>query len=261
MRLVHDLSRRILGNAASAHTAGMPAHEPLTAQLAERFPGATFAWVHREQKRGCDFVERCRPAQDRLVFLLLDLSGKRETAAGRLEIAAQKFRRGADDLFRSAQLNVADAISSLALNLNRALVHPGDIRCAAAFLACYEVQTAALWYVNAGHTPGLVWDRESLQELSATGVPFGLFSHAIHDAQVTVLPAGSSFLLVSKGVIEMRARSEEFGLERVKGVLSVRHAAANDLCRAVLAAAEQFAASGRPNARQDRTALALVKVP
>ena len=62
--------------------------------------------------------------------------------------------------------------------------------CSSAFLACYDAQLGTVCYSNAGHVPGLVRDRTGISTLPATGLPFGLFSHATHDASMTVLEPG-----------------------------------------------------------------------
>lgn len=218
--------------------------------------GATFAYVQRGCDAGCDVVQLYRAGNDRLVFGLLDVAGERASNAPLAQSAAEAFLSGAASLFAGEDLNQAEALSNLALQVNRSLMSRGGVRYAAAFLACYEAQNGALWYVNAGHTPALVHDGD-FRELGASGVPFGLFSHAIHDAQIAVLPPGSTFLLISKGVVEMRARRrQEFGMEGAKDVLRQNQNSAQELCSAVLDAAEEFARGSR---RHDRTAMALVR--
>jgi serine phosphatase RsbU (regulator of sigma subunit) len=115
-----------------------------------------------------------------------------------------------------------------------------------------------LWYINAGHTPAIVHDGGD-SELRATGVPFGLFSHAIHEAQVTVLNALSRFVLVSKGLADVRGPNSAFALAGVREVISREAGGAEQVCAAVLGAAEAF--EKRRNSRQrDRTVLALVRL-
>ena len=98
-----------------------------------------------------------------------------------------------------------------------------------------------LWYVNAGHTPALLRTGEGIALLESNGLPLGLFSHATHDAQISVLMPGSALLLVSRGVVEARSSSREFGMDRVQQAL--RDSAgfsADQLCVSVLAANEAF---------------------
>lgn len=218
---------------------------------------ATFAYAQRGCEAGCDVVEFHQVGEDRLVFMLLDVAGNRAAGSPLAAGVAAAFQQHAAALFAAADLNQAEALTNLAMLLNRAVMSEGRVRCAAAFLGCFDAQTGALWYVNAGHTPALVHDGSNT-ELRATGVPFGLFSHAIHEAQVTVLDVPSAFLLISKGLAEIGARRREFGLAGAKNVLTKQSANAQQLCAAVLDAADAFA--GNRNSRQhDRTAIALLR--
>ena len=218
---------------------------------------ATFAYAQRGCEAGCDVVEFHQVGEDRLVFMLLDVAGDRAAGSPLAAGVAAAFQQHAAVLFAAADLNQAEALTNLAMLLNRAVMSEGRVRCAAAFLGCFDAQTGALWYVNAGHTPALVHDGTNT-ELRATGVPFGLFSHAIHEAQVTVLDVPSAFLLISKGLTEMGGRRREFGLAGAKNVITERAANAQQLCAAVLDAADTFAGS-RNLRQQDRTAVALVR--
>lgn len=214
--------------------------------------GAGFAYAQRGCQAGCDTLQHVLIGA-RLIFLLLDIAGDRTSGSAVAARAAQVFHRSAVQLFAAGELNESEALSALTRQLNRELIEAGGVRCAAAFLGCYDTQTGALWYVNAGHTPALVHDDDP-RELGASGVPLGLFSHAIHDAQISVLGLGSAFVLVSKGVTEMRSGRQEFGLAGVRA-LAAQAGDAAGLCAAVLDAAERFGKA----ARQDRTAVALVR--
>lgn len=219
--------------------------------------GATFAWAARGCEDGCDNVRVHQATAHRLVFMLLDIAGDRAGGALATQAASKIFAEATAELFAPADLNESEALSSFALKVNRAVMTEGRVHCAAAFLACYDAQTGALWYVNAGHTSGLVHDG-AVHELSASGVPLGLFSHAIHDAQIAVLPPRSSFLLISKGVAEVRYRRQEFGLDGAKTVVARRDLNAPAMCEALLDAADEFA-DDRYSRHHDRTVIALVR--
>jgi serine phosphatase RsbU (regulator of sigma subunit) len=218
--------------------------------------GTTLAYEQRGTDSGCDVVQVYQASESRLVFALIDVAGDRSSGGALAQAAAAAFETGAAELFAGSDVNESEALSNLAMRINRSLMAVG-VRFAAAFLACYDARTGALWYVNAGHTPALI-HADGAQELGASGVPFGLFSHAIHDAQVTVLQPGAAFLLISKGVVEMGARRREFGLGGAKQVIASEREPADVLCAAVLDAAERFA-EGRSPRQHDRTALALVR--
>src|SRR6185295_15399121 len=112
--------------------------------------------------------------------------------------------------------------------------------------------------VNAGHTPGLLRDLSGITELSATGLPLGLFSHATCEAPLVALPPGAALLLVSRGLLEGRRRREEFGLERVKsGLQQAADETAEELCASTIEGVQQF--MRKPPIHNDVTALALVR--
>lgn len=221
-------------------------------------PSAQLCALYRDARSGGDFYDFL-DVQGRILILLSDVSGKREQA---LPIAADVqdcFREEGRKLFSAFPLNESERITELTLLLNRRVLQAaGGVRHCPAFLASYSPETGTLTYVNAGHTPALVRDHEGVCALEASGLPLGLFSHAIHDAQFCVLQAGASLLLVSRGVIETRRRGKEFGLVRLKNAL--QHAASRDarqLCDEIQSAIRKF--GGTPIAENDLTAIALVR--
>jgi len=218
--------------------------------------GAAVAYGQRGAPFGCDIVQANRVHEDRLVFGLIDVAGNRSSNAVISEAVTQNFQSTAIELFAATDLNASEALSQLAQNLNRSLMARGA-HFGAAFLACYEGSTGALWYINAGHTPALTY-HGTFHELGATGVPFGLFSHAIHDAQIMVLQPGGVFVLLSKGVVEMRVEKQQFGLEGAKRIMAKGPSTAEELVSAVLDAAEA-SADQRSLGQNDRTVVALIR--
>jgi len=125
-------------------------------------------------------------------------------------------------------------------------------------MACYNEELGTLSYVNAGHTPGLVRDLSEIQELKATALPLGLFSHSVPDSGVLVLRPGNTLVILSKGVVEAKHNGEEYGIERVSQYL--RAAAcetAHETCVGILSKVQQF--MGTAPTHNDVTALALVR--
>jgi serine phosphatase RsbU (regulator of sigma subunit) len=94
--------------------------------------------------------------------------------------------------------------------------------------------------VNAGHTPGLLRDDESVVELPATGLPLGLFSLAPTDARIVGLGPKSSLAIVSRGVVEAESKNAEFGLAGVKSVMQTSPASARDLSQNILQRVQDF---------------------
>jgi len=98
--------------------------------------------------------------------------------------------------------------------------------------------------------------------LEATGLPLGLFSHATHDPQVSMLRPGAALLLASKGLVESRAGSKEYGLDRLREFLGeAAFEDAQELCNRVLDSVTAFSEQGiwHRSSRNDTTTLAIVR--
>ena len=133
------------------------------------------------------------------------------------------------------------------------------MRCAPAFLASFDENLGTLTYVNSGHTSALLRDAEGVSELKANGVPLGLFSHAVTDAQLSVLQPGSALLLASKGLIESKkAFSKEYGFKRLASLVKdAKFATAAELCAQVLGDVETYTHNSDPE--NDVTTVALMR--
>jgi serine phosphatase RsbU (regulator of sigma subunit) len=246
--------------ASRRHTPA-PSHPP---QLAN----TSVAALYRGARVGGDFFDFVPTPSGHLLFLLLDVAGRRE---GAFEIAAAaqgRLRTLGPERFKDSEANESIALTELALELNRSIMQAADgVRCAPAFLGCYQPALGMVWYLNAGHTPGLLRDSSGVATLEANGLPLGLFSHATHDAQVCVLQPGASLLLVSKGLVEARSGATEFGLERVRDLFSKAQVdSADDLCQQVLESNDSFIQTSTVSrfsrgAREpnDRTAIAILR--
>jgi len=200
------------------------------------------AALYRAARFGGDFFD-FKVVERHLVFVMMDIAGRREEALDVAAAAQESFHEEAGKLFGDCCVNEAEALSFLTVALNRQIMETANgVRCAPAFVGCYDEALGTLFYVNAGHTPGLLKDADGLTLLEANGLPFGLFTHATHDAQTSVLQPGAAVLLVSKGLIESRhGRKHEFGLERLKEtVASASFKNATELCSGVLTAVQEF---------------------
>ena len=221
-------------------------------------PGAEIGAAYSGERMGGDFYDFLM-VNGRLLFLMLDVSGGRDRAQEIAAVVQDTFRGQIPQLFGSRDLNEATAIVELSLHLNRTVIEAVEGVCSSsAFIGCYNPQLGTVCYSNAGHVPGLVRDSTGITQLPATGLPFGLFSHATHDAPMTVLEPGAALLLVSRGVIEGRCQGNEFGIEGVQATFQNTTAPnAQRICVAILDGVERFMC--QPPTHNDVTALALVR--
>ena len=221
-------------------------------------PGAEIAAAYSGERMGGDFYDFVM-VNERLLFLILDVSGGRDRAQEIAAVVQDTFRGQIPQLFGSRDLNEATAIVELSLHLNRTVIETVEGVCSSsAFIGCYNPKLGTVCYSNVGHVPGLVRDSTGISQLPATGLPFGLFSHATHEAPMTVLEPGAALLLVSRGVIEGRCQGNEFGIEGVQATFQNTTApSAQLICVAILDGLERFMC--QPPTHNDVTALALVR--
>jgi serine phosphatase RsbU (regulator of sigma subunit) len=220
---------------------------------------AEIAAVYSGQRLGGDFCDFLRVSRHLVLFALLDVAGRHEENSSIVAAARATFRSAGTRLFSADDINEADAMVELSLQLNRTIMDAAHgVRSCPAFVACYNEGLGTVCYSNAGHTPALLFHRTGVTQLPATGLPLGLFSHVTHDAPTAALEPGAAMLLVSRGVTEGRRGRQEYGLERVAASLSEKtFANAQQICNEVLTGVERFMA-GRP-AHNDITALALIR--
>ncbi len=197
-----------------------------SAQIAVRYHGARI---------GGDFFDIVC-ARDRMIFIVLDIAGRRDFAFHVAATVQVVFRQMAVEFFQEEHVNESDAMTHLVLAINRSIMEiTGQAHMATGFAGCYREELGTLCYVNAGYTPALVRDSHGIGELPASGLPLGLFMHATQDALMTVLEPGATLLLFSRGLMEARNKRSEFGIERVRKILAASHTAdAESLCTEIL---------------------------
>jgi serine phosphatase RsbU (regulator of sigma subunit) len=220
---------------------------------------ASLAAVYHGDRVGGDCYDFLRVAPHLVLFGLLDVAGRFDENRGIVSAAQDTFRSLGTELFSRDDVNEANSMIELSLQLNRAIMDAaGGVRSCPAFVGCFNESLGTICYSNAGHTPALLRDATGVTLLPATGLPFGLFSHVTHDAPTAALEPGAAMLLVSRGVTEGKKNGEEFGLDRVKSVLL--HSTlenAESICGEVLDASEKF--TRKAYFENDVTALVLLR--
>ena len=236
----------------------MPWKDPLQASIPQIRDGFMAA-VYYGQRCSGDFYDFLRIAPARVLFGLFDVAGNLRQTRSIVVAMQQKFRSRGARLLESSVSNEAESMLELWLELNRTLMKvAGGVHSCPAFIACYNENLGTLCYVNAGHTPGLVRDQDEVGELKATALPLGLFSHSVPDSSVVALQPGNALLLISKGIVEARRRSEEYGIERAKQYLQkTAFETAHETCVGILANVQQF--MGTAPTHNDVTALSVIR--
>jgi serine phosphatase RsbU (regulator of sigma subunit) len=235
-----------------------PVRDPVHSDIPE-VHGGELASVYYGQRIAGDFYDFIRVAPDHVLFVLLDAAGGRKDTRDILSAVQHCFRTLGAELFARRDINDADAMMQVCLQLNQVVLKAASgVHSCPALSGCYDERSGIVCYFNAGHTPGLVRDRAGVSELPATGLPLGLFSHMVSDASMVALEPGAALLLVSRGIVEGKYKAQEFGLERVKEVLQQSRApSAKELCVSVLDHLHRFMHAAPSH--DDVTALALVR--
>ena len=246
--------RRLLDFAKRNHHPSKPVQAPVP-----KLQDAQLAAVYYDQRVGGDCYDFLRVSPARVLFVLLDVAGRIADNREIVSSAQGAFRAIGTELFTPDDVNEANAMVELCLQLNRNILKTAGRVCSSpAFAGCYNESLGTVSYFNAGHTPGLLRHRTGVIELRATGLPLGLFSHATPDASIVALEPGDALVLVSRGVIEARNRTKEFGLDQVKDNLQrLQTKSAQGICAAILDQIREF--THKPPTHNDVTILALAR--
>jgi len=208
---------------------------------------------------GGDFYDFFRVSPTRVLFGLLDVAGRYKDIRAIVSAAQNTFRTLGGELLAREDINETDAMIEICIQLNRTILNAAGRVCSSpAFAGCYNESLGTVSYFNAGHTPGLMRDDSGVFELGATGLPLGLFSHLTPDASMVALQPGAALLVVSRGMVEARRKSEEFGLQQVKNELQrAQSQTAQEICAMVLGSMREFI--GKSPVRNDATVIALAR--
>ena len=233
--------------------------DPIQAEV-PKLRDADMAAAYYEPRIGGDLCDFIRVYPDRVLFALLDVAGRAKENNYIVSAAQATFRKCGAALFAKEDINEAEAMIDLCLELNRTILQSAKgVRECSAFAGCYREGLGTVCYFNAGHTPGLLLDQSGITELTATGLPLGLFSHAVCDASIVALPPGAGLLLVSRGVAEAEWEGTEFGVDGVKEYfLQNRAQNASSLCNALLTQLQQGTVARKT--ANDLTAMALTRL-
>jgi Stage II sporulation protein E (SpoIIE) len=234
---------RKLLNFVMTRTDGLPG--PRTHEEASDLQGARLA-VSSSGQGPADCL--ClRVSSVRVLFALLEASGRGEERLELLAKAGAAIRTAGPELLDTEEVNEADAMVEICSRLNHALLQTSKRICSCtAFAGCYNERLGTVCYFNAGHIPALLSHEAGLTELQATGLSLGLFSHSTPDAPTVALPYGAALLVASRRIIHAKRSGSQFGFSRLKETLqNVSATDAAEICSSVFAQVHQFMGNRR----------------
>lgn len=182
---------------------------------AREVPGLDLAAAYVPARElGGDFYDFLPYGKGRLAIALGDVSGKGTAAALYGSLAIGMIREIVVD-------HICEPSCMLAL-LNQRLHNARlDSRFIAASFAVYDAASRRLAVSNAGGPYPLLLRNGQVRAVRLEGVPLGLLAGTQYDESSIDLVPGDVVVFASDGILESaNASQEEFGLERLSGILS-----------------------------------------
>lgn len=198
-----------------------------------------------------DYYDFLSLGQDRLGFVIADISGKGISAA-LLMANLQAAIRSQVVLDGAHWMRTAQLVS----RLNRHLfLNTSSERYATLFYAAFDLETRLLHYTNAGHLPPLLIVGDQVKHLEEGGMVVGLFDGCDYQQGIVKVEPGSLLVAYSDGLIEPEnVYGEQFGIERIAAeVIRQRNLPPQELAEELVRAAEEWA--GTPEQADDMTVI------
>jgi len=220
---------------------------------AKEIPGLDLATAYVPARElGGDFYDLLPYGVGRLAVANGDVSGKGTAAALYGSLAIGILRELVHD-------NEASPSAMLEQLNGRLLAARLDARFIAMQFAIYDAALRELTIANAGGTlPLLIRDRE-VSEVNVSGMPLGLLPEAEYEEVRLNLSPGDVVVFASDGIQEaMNKDQEEFGLDRLKALLTTVHASdpGYKVAQRIVKATDEHTGPGRMP-HDDRTLLVL----
>lgn len=206
-----------------------------------RAPGADVAGFSRPANTvGGDFYEILPLGDGRLVVAVGDVAGKGSPASLLMALLLAMMRTLTDERLEPAAL-----IARLNVQVSRQ--SPGN-RFITIFYAVLDLASGELTYVNAGHTPPLLFRANGdVERLQSGGIALGMFDKSSFEAGRTRLEADDLLAIYSDGITEAEnPKGEPFDEQGLETVLaSERRSNVAATCAAVVRAVELHRADTR----------------
>jgi sigma-B regulation protein RsbU (phosphoserine phosphatase) len=165
------------------------------------------------QSVGGDYYDFIQLNENEVAFCVADVSGKGVPAA----LLMSNFQASLQILLR----HITD-LSQLVHELNSKVIRnsKGE-KFITLFIAKYNTQTHVLNYINAGHNPPLLVDKDHSNLLTVGCTGLGMFDELerVREGIVNV-NSGALLICYTDGLVEQsNEREEEFGMERVTRIV------------------------------------------
>ncbi|HBY64116.1 MAG TPA: hypothetical protein DEH78_30200 [Solibacterales bacterium] len=199
---------------------------------------------------GGDYVDVMPLSDGRIMMVLADVAGKGVASA----MISMTFRSS----FR-AMSGAGLTLAEIARRMNTLHWQEGveaRRRYVTAILCCLDPGTHRLEMVNAGHNPAFLRSvTGDARLIGASGPPLGLLPGRTYETEPIAFQEGDQMLLYTDGLTEVFQGDEEFGEERLLGLIGPRPSA--QLLDGIWSALSAF--SGNARQTDDMTALYLYR--
>ncbi len=163
---------------------------------------------------GGDYVDVVPLADGRLMMVLADVAGKGLASA----MISMTFRSS----FR-AMAGAGLPLHEMAARMNTLHWQEGleaRRRYVTAILLCFDPASHTIEAVNAGHNPAFLAVGQQRLQIGASGPPLGMLPGRTYETEHFVFKEGNQMLLYTDGLTEVFRGEEEFGEERLMGLLN-----------------------------------------
>jgi phosphoserine phosphatase RsbU/P len=201
-----------------------------------------------------DYCDLIPPAQGEggLVFLLGDVAGK--------GVAASLLMTHLHAMFRS--------LTEVGLPLDRLLEMANSVFCRSTLAGQYATlicgragRGGEIEIGSAGHLAALVIGKDTVRQVSSTGVPLGMFATSRYTIENVSLERGDSLLLYTDGISEaVNATGVEYGAARLSHIARERHGCIPQELAAACMTDLQIYSNGAKQ-RDDQTLMVVHRAP
>jgi serine phosphatase RsbU (regulator of sigma subunit) len=184
----------------------------VAAEASQHGPVSIHARMQPAAEVGGDYYDVIDLGDERLAFVVADVAGKGLPAALLMTLLRGSLRSLISAGLRGTALMTA-------LNTHLVANTPGN-RMVTCFYGELDPASGRLTYVNAGHNPPYLLDRDGRRTLDPTAVVLGMIDGMPFPEASAELRAGSRLLLYTDGITEAEDKAgDQFGVERLEAAI------------------------------------------